>query len=316
MKLADLDLNLLVPLEALLIEQNISRAAVRAGVSQSAMSKTLSRLRTTFGDDLLIRAGQEYCLSPFAEGLVPELEEALATLGRVLGRRPTFDPATDRHVFKIAAIDALEYLIIKPLVDHLSLEGPGVALEIHAVEGEATRDMLRNGDIDISLTSIEYTKNDLSQEMLFADRRVCAVWRGVPGIGEQLTYEQLMTLPHAAYDWAGFDVLSGEYAEWEYMDKVPVRLVDVRLLMRLFMLRGTSLVTFAWESMARAVADIADIRVVEPPFEPTFTAHRMIWHPRDTSDPAHAWLRQQIRSIVDSLDVDRSPAMPSAEVLA
>jgi DNA-binding transcriptional LysR family regulator len=296
------------------MERNISRAAVQVGVSQSAMSKTLGRLRTLFGDDLLVRAGQEYHLSPFAEEILPELREALLTLERTLTRRPQFDPRVDEHVFRISAIDALEYLLLKPLIDLVTASVPGVSLEILDVAGEETLDKIRSGEIDLALTAVEYPKNDLSQQDLFPDRRVCAVWAGLPGIGDTLTMEQLLSLPHAAYDWAGWDRHGGEYPEWSWMGQLPVRVTDVRLLMRLFMLRGTNLVTFTWEAMARSVAEMADIRVVEPPFSTPTTRHRMLWHPRNTSDPANQWLRDRLIEIAKPLDTPvTAPERPANE---
>lgn len=313
MKLVDLDLNLLVSLEALLREQNISRAATRVGVSQSAMSKTLGRLRTIFADDLLVRVGQEYHLSPFAETVVPELQEILTTLEHTLTRRPSFDPATDQRVFTIAAIDSLEYLIVKPLVQRIMKDAPGVSIEIHAVDGEATLGMMRRGELDLTLTPVEYRWANLSQEILFLDRRVCVVWNGIPDIGERLTEEQLLTMPHAAFNWQGYSTQPERYGEWEFLPQIPVRVTDARLLMRLLMIPGTNLVAFAWEAVAAQIAELADLRVVEPPFEPAVIPQRMLWHPRDTSDPAHKWLREQIAEIASTV-VTSAPMPVELEV--
>ncbi len=303
MKLHEIDLKLLVPLEALLSERNISRAALRVGMSQSAMSKALSRLRIQFGDQLLIRVGQEYCLSPFAESLLPDLQDALITLDRTLARRPRFDPRVGRRVFRIAATDSLDYLLIKPLLQRIAEDAPGVSLEIRTVAGEETLNDIRSSEIDLCLTSITYPKSDLAQQVLFADRRICVVWAGLAGIGEALTQEQLLRLPHLAFDWTGWNLFTSEYPEWGWLERLAVRATDVRLFMRLFMLRGTNYVTFTWESLGRSIAEFADIRVVEPPFPSTIVQHRMLWHPRDNSDPGHRWLRDQLVEIVESLGV-------------
>ncbi len=105
MNLRNIDLNLLVVLDALLSERNVSRAGQRIGLSQSAMSAALARLREVFHDPLLVRVGRELALTRNAEELTLPVRETLARIEQTLLQRRTFDPKTDAHTFSISASD-------------------------------------------------------------------------------------------------------------------------------------------------------------------------------------------------------------------
>src|SRR5215471_10447572 len=105
MNLAQIDLNLLVSLDALLAERHVTRASERVGLSQPAMSSALARLRILFGDELLVRVGREYQLTELALELREPLRQLLQLAEETVQRRPSFNPATDRRVFTVVASD-------------------------------------------------------------------------------------------------------------------------------------------------------------------------------------------------------------------
>src|SRR5690348_10719963 len=118
--LAGIDLNLLVVLRALLGERHVTRAARRVGLSQSATSHALARLRELYGDPLLVRRGKELVLTPRALRLLPTLERGLSDLKAVVDAEPAFDPRSSRHRFAIGMADYGQAVTLAPLLAALA----------------------------------------------------------------------------------------------------------------------------------------------------------------------------------------------------
>src|SRR5215472_796790 len=131
-KLANLDLNLLVSLDALLAERSVSRAAERLGLSQPSLSASLARLRRHFRDDLLTRVGNHYELTPLAAQLGEQTTSALAAVARVFASEPDFDPATSEREFTVLISDYAIAVLGPPLAALLQ-QAPHVRLRLHQV---------------------------------------------------------------------------------------------------------------------------------------------------------------------------------------
>src|SRR5919202_1020063 len=134
MNLRQINLNLLVALHALLVHRNVTRAADQVGLTQSAMSGELRRLRGLFGDELLVRIGREYHLTPLAEELAPPVAEIIAAVEQTFSRRLSFEPRTDQRSFSIAMTDYAMLVLMQPLLLRLAREAPRVALHIHPLQ--------------------------------------------------------------------------------------------------------------------------------------------------------------------------------------
>jgi DNA-binding transcriptional LysR family regulator len=144
MSLAGKDLNLLVALRALLEEANVTRAGERIEVGQSSMSTALSRLRLQFGDELLVRVGRDYELTPLARLILPQLQRTLPLIENALMSHEAFDPATSKRVFRIMMSD-YSALRLKPLLAKALIQAPGIQIDVlplPATPTEADRDMM------------------------------------------------------------------------------------------------------------------------------------------------------------------------------
>src|SRR5688572_18861743 len=111
--LSEVDLNLLVALDALLEARNVTAAAARVGLTQPALSRALARLRATFGDPLLVRTARGMRPTPRAEALAVPLRRALGDVARLLAAPSAFDPASARREFAIAGTD-FTFLVLLP----------------------------------------------------------------------------------------------------------------------------------------------------------------------------------------------------------
>src|SRR5438093_9544645 len=130
MRFNKLDLNLLVALNVLLTEKNISRAAERIHLSQSAMSNALARLRSYFVDELLVPSGRQLILTPRAESLVEPVREVLMRIESTIAAQPQFDPSTASHTFTLLVSDFTTTVFVPALLERLFHEAPGVRLDL------------------------------------------------------------------------------------------------------------------------------------------------------------------------------------------
>src|SRR3954453_7591331 len=137
MALGGTDLNLLLPLKVLLEEGNVTRAGQRLELRQPAMSAALARLRRRFDDELLVRSGRDYELTPFARDLLPEVQHALRLMGSAMHLEDEFDPATSQRTFRLSMSDYAISVVHEPLVRLVEAEAPGVRLSIENLGPDA-----------------------------------------------------------------------------------------------------------------------------------------------------------------------------------
>jgi LysR family nod box-dependent transcriptional activator len=299
--LGRVDLNLLVALEALLDEANVTRAAERVHLSQPAMSDALQRLRRLFGDELLVRVGRQYQLTAFAMELREPLHDLVQMAGDIVQRREAFDPAADSRAFNVVASEYSAYILVHPLLQRIATVAPGLSLRLlRSTHGEPEK---TTSDILLGLwPGTGVAESGMQSEILFNDRWVCAVWTGNTRVGDRISLEDYMQQPHAVSQLSltgGLGMADRKIRELNRPRRVQVS-VDSFVLLPL-LLQGTPQVALILERLGRKLATVADIRLVEPLFDTPPLAEAMYWHSRNTSDPAHRWLRTMLRSVADHL---------------
>ena len=303
MNLRNIDLNLLVILDALLTERNVSRAGERIGLSQSAMSAALARLRDVFHDPLLVRVGRDLALTRNAEDLIVPLKESLGKVEQILLRRPGFDPATDARTFSISASDYAGLVLLTPLVRMIANEAPNVTIHLLPRARDAAR-VLQTSQADIVIEPIElFGPNDYPTASLLSDRWLCAVDANHPDInGDTLTEKQFLEFPHLVYGIGDDRQLN--LADQHLADAGVQRRIEVTVesfLLSPFLIKGTRLVSLVLERAARRLIGTVDIKLLESPISVPDIHEAMYWHPRHTTDPGHRWLRAKLLSVAQQL---------------
>ena len=285
MNLASVDLNLLVTLNAVLTEKHLTRAGEQLGLSQPSMSHALGRLRRMFDDELLIRIGREYELTPLATELLDPLRNILKEIELTIERRPHFDPGRDERVFTVAASDYATYLVFQPALQRIQHEAPRVHLQIHPLRPRA-REETEAGEIDMSIWPLDVGP-DLPHEVLFTDRWVAIAWEGHDEVDDTLSLDQFLALPHVAY-LPGIleDRMAAEHPE----ETIAMSLESFFLLP--FMLTRTRYIAVVHERLARRLQSLGDFKILELEFETEPITEAIYWHPRLTLDPGHRWLRE------------------------
>jgi len=290
MNLRQFDLNLLVALDVLLAERNVTRAGERLFLSQPAMSGILARLRDAFQDELLVRVGRNFELTALAGELAGPVTECVRQIDDLLNLRRPFTPESARWSFRIAASDYVVFLLLGPLLKSLTTLAPDISVSFCALE-PVMSDRLASGDVDFAVLPMEVEPN-LPSVPLFEDSWICAVWSGHPHAAQKFTLDEFLALPHLSFRLAGPD--HGSIAENYLADLGHERKIVAStesFATAPFLLRDTSLVTLVPRRLGERLQQAADIRLIEPPFDVPPLREKLIWSPRYTASAAHAWLR-------------------------
>src|SRR5215469_2512033 len=299
-----LDLNLLVALDTLLEERNVSRAAARQHLSQSAMSSALSRLREYFGDELLVSVGRRMEPTALALSLAPQVRNILQQVRVTIETRPTFHPATAQRRFRIMTSDFLIEVLLADVVRQLATTAPGIQLEIMA-SGEAALAAFLRGDIDLIIAPDRNLLEEHPRTLLFEDTFSCVVWSGNTAVSDPLTIEQYAAMGHVAVQFAPNQLTMLEQWFQERAEKGQGIERRIDILAPTFgvvphLVVGTQRVATMHSRHARLYQELLPLRVVDPP--PGFpTMREMVqWHRHLDSDPAIRWLVALLTSFAAS----------------
>lgn len=191
-----LDLRLVRYFAVLMEEQNVSRAAERLDISQSALSHALARLRVALGDPLVVRSGTSMVATRRALELAPIASAILRDLDRMLPSFEVFDPPTARTRFVMSSTWYLDDLLMPLLVARLQRDAPGVSLETWPPNSQRGDDWIANGEIDFRLGWVPEPAPELRFQGLYVDRCVVVARQGHPLLEQRLTLEQFLAAGH------------------------------------------------------------------------------------------------------------------------
>src|SRR6201988_3764761 len=276
MDLRQVDLNLLVAFDVRMSEENVTAAARRLSVGQSAMSSTLSRLRALLNDPVLERRGRTIFPSPLAEALVVPVREALSRFNSILTEPPVFDPERDRRSFTVMASEYAALAVLQPLLVELRNAAPHVELHIHPVSATFLHDMTADTvDLTIVPLAADSITDSFGYQTLYSDPYVIAVDAANPLVSSEITLEQVSWLPY----------LAGNNGN----SPTPLRTQRDRLAIPRrwegttgfaiapFLLRDTPLVTVLPASFASTVAEGARLKLLATPMALEPLGEAVVW---------------------------------------
>ena len=295
MHLSQIDLNLLVGLEALVKERNVTRAAKQVGLSQPAMSNVLRRLRNTFDDPILVRHGRNMVPTQRALHLVEHANEALRILESAL-RTTDFDPSTSQRVFRICVSDYTCDVLVRHWHADLRREAPGITIELHPPPAHGSLEPLERGSVDLLFGAFTNLRPPFHEVALF-DETFAVVARAdhphmTQGGIDLETYLQLdHILVHPLGPGGGHGIVDTVLASMNHERNVPLHVSYFGTA--LHSVTTSDLVATLPKRFVDLHATDAHV-VVEPPLDiPAFTI-RLAWHTRDHADAGVAYLRQGI----------------------
>jgi DNA-binding transcriptional LysR family regulator len=301
MSFLTLDLNLLRVFDAVMTEQNLTRAAVRLAMTQPAVSNALKRLRDALGDDLLIRTAHGVKPTPRAETLWPAVRTALAGLEEAVAPDQAFDPADANNTFRLAMSDATAALWLPSLVRKIESEAPGIQVRMVPLTTREPRPMLLRGDIDLAigffpgvvaqLSAGQTSVSQVRHEQLYAGRYVCVMRKNHPLAKGELTLDAYCAANHLLVSFSG--------RAQGLVDEALVQLNRERrivLTVNQFFTGGrvvasSDLLTVLPRHLIASTGITSALIWKELPFSMPTVHIDMLWHERDTRNPAHKWLR-------------------------
>ncbi|AUA09812.1 Nodulation protein D 2 [Streptomyces malaysiensis subsp. malaysiensis] len=294
--MAHVDLNLLVALDALLEENSVTAAADRLHLTPPAMSRTLARIRRATGDDILVRAGRSMVPTPRALELREETRDLVRRATAVLTPVHRLDLARLNRHFTVRGHDALLAALAAPLIARVGATAPNIRLSLLAESVDQPH--LTRGQVDLEIGANEPGRPELSCEVVGTDRMVLALRRGHPLAKGRVGVDRLVRMAFVTVSRRG-----------RLHDAVDDALAERGLRRRVIASLPTSAAALDVVSRSDAVAVVAE-RVCRPasarlglvtrrlPLELPPTPVVVTWHHRHDSDPAHAWLRGEVRSVL------------------
>ena len=296
------DLALLVALDALLEERNVTRAAALLSVSQPTASGLLVRLRKLFDDPLFVRTPHGLLPTPRALALAPALKRWLADAGALVFGQP-FEPSSASWTISVAANDYIQAALLVPLLERVRRRAPHVRVAVRPAQTDRVAALLADGELDLNLTSTTEIKAlDLPSRLLYEERYVCAIRQGHPLNAEpEVTLDQFCSHPHVLVS-----PTEGRFAgpTDEALARLgrtrPVVLSVPGFLVLPSILQTDDLIAVVPERLLKGRS--SGLRTFAPPLSIPGFGVIALWHARLHQDPAHRWLREQIAATARDID--------------
>lgn len=301
MQFNNLDLNLLVALDLLLVERNVSRAAERMHITQSAMSNALARLRDYFGDELLVPVRRRMELTPRAELLKEPVRDILVRIELSVTAMPLFDPATADRTFRIFVSD---YTLTTLVPRFLQMIAPGrypIQFEFRPQSDQPHR-TLERGEADLLIIPSQYCAKEYPSEVVYEEEFVCIAAKDHPRIGKTLHRETFCRERHAVMRPPNN---ATSYETLIMRDLGIVRDVDATTFSFAtlpYLVAGTHRLATIHARLAHEAARHLPIKLLKLPFDIPPMRQTMQWHTYRSNDPALIWLRDAMRAAALKMD--------------
>lgn len=294
-----LDLNLLVTLEALLAEQNVTKAAARLHLSQPAVSAQLSRLRDMFDDPLLIPVQRGMTPTAKAIELLAPLRQALDGIRATVASHSNFDPAKAKLIVAIACTDYMQAAAIKPLVKQLRKSAPGVRVALRTLDASQLESQMARGEVDLAFMTPQTAPPSLRSRPLFDERYVLIGRRNHPRLRRAITVEEFAQLEHVIVSPRGGGFVTpvdDALAALGHKRNVVLSAASF-----LFVPEIVAESDFVALVPARLVHDRTDkLKQVECPFPVEGFSMAMVWHERSHGHNGLRWVRETVVSLINA----------------
>jgi DNA-binding transcriptional LysR family regulator len=298
MRFNHLDLNLLVALDVLLEEQNITRAAGRLHMTQSALSGILRRLRAYFEDELLVQVGRTMTPTLLGKDLQIPVREVLLKIQTSIAAKPVFDLSQSKRHFRIMASDYLINVLFAEVIHRINAEAPSVTFELMS-PGETAVEMLMRGEIDLMIAPEQHINAEHPSQLLFEEQHVCVVWEGNTSIREPFTLENYLELGHVAAAFGRSRTPAIE--EWfmhQYACKRRVEVITHDFNTIPHLLIGSQRIATMHSRLASLYSQLLPLRLLPPPVKIPVMREYMAWHRSLDGDAMLVWLRGKLMETV------------------
>ncbi|WP_437678998.1 LysR family transcriptional regulator [Sorangium sp. So ce131] len=297
------DLSLLLALDVLLRERHVTRAAKRLGITQSAASQRLARLREFFGDVLLAPGRPLLALTPRAQALADPLAQALASLRAAIQAGAPFDPSTSERRFVLLGNDLLEAAALPRLMAILAREAPRAAVRVDRVDADFVK-RLERGTAELAFVPEFLVPPSLRQLRLPDEPFVTLMREGHPAASRRLTLERYLELGHVLIAPHGMPGSLVDRA-LEVVGRRRRVVAQVQHFVTVPFLVAASDLVVTCPAAVAALAAPFGLRAARPPVELGLDRASAVWHERVHDDPGHRWLRAQLVEVIGAPPASR-----------
>ncbi|CAB3727635.1 PCP degradation transcriptional activation protein [Paraburkholderia rhynchosiae] len=287
-----MDLNLLRVFDKIYEHRNLTQAAEQLGVTQSALSHNLRRLREVFHDDLFVRRGMSMEPTARANALHEPVRRIMETLLSEVLAMSQFDPGTARREFSLAMVDMAEVVFLPPLMQHLKKHAPMCTLRTRRMPNENIADALEAGSVELALGNITTVKDSIYRQTLFQHDYVVLAWKHHSRIRSTLNWKAYQTEEHVVVASGSDDHLRGNILERKGIRRKIF--VTVGGFLSVPWLKGTDLLATVPTRLSEDIATAADVKQYPLPDRASPYGLYSLWHARQHNDPGHRWLRESI----------------------
>ncbi|HDY8050667.1 TPA: LysR family transcriptional regulator [Vibrio vulnificus] len=295
------DLNLIPIFVAIFEEQNLSKAAARLDISQPAVSKALARLRDIYDEPLFHRSPSGVEPTSFAVDIYPAMLTAFKNFTSTLSASSEFEAKVSNRIFSIACVSVASYELMPQLLKQIRQHAPNISLEVHPLFTEDYESDLRLQRYDLIIDMAPRGWTTLKVEPIFSERLMVVCCADHPRIADACSVAQFLAEEHVVVSrWHARKSLMSE----EDIADLAQRKIAYRASGALEMLpviHGSEYIGMLPESTINAFAGTYNIKAVSLPFDHDVYDLCAIWHPSRSSESAHQWLRNQLKSAVKVL---------------
>ncbi len=303
MSFLTLDLNLLRVFDAVMTEQNLTRAASRLAMTQPAVSNAVKRLRDALGDELLIRTAHGVKPTARAESLWPAVRRALADLEEAVAPR-SFELAKAHVTFRMAMADATAGLLLPPLVRVIEKDAPGIDIRMVPLTTREPRPLLLRGDIDLAIGFFPgvvaqlqgATETPIRHERLYAGQYVCVMRKEHPLADKELSLDAYCQANHLLVSFSGRARGLVDDALLSLNKERRILLTVNQFFTAGKVVANSDLIMVLPRHLIEATGMTNALVAKELPFAMPEVHIDMLWHERDARSPGHQWLREQLRN--------------------
>ncbi len=302
-----IDLHLIRVLHTVLTERSVSKAAIRLGMYQPAVSASLKKLRELAGDPLLVRSGAGMVPTDAGLRMLQPSASILRAAESMFSDARGFEPSSARQTFRIAASDFLDPLFLPQLVAQIKQQAPHCVIEILPLSAESDyRARLAQGDMDVVIGNWLKPPDDLHLGRLFGDEVVCLVARDHPAVRRSsqggwdpaswLAAEHIAPTPTHP---GARGVIDEHLDSLGLQRNITARCPHFGLIPS--MVASTLLVLTTGRQYCERYVDKLPVKILPCPVVFPRLLYYQLWHERTHTSSAGRWLREQVKSVAASL---------------
>jgi DNA-binding transcriptional LysR family regulator len=291
------DLNLLLAFDALLRERNVSRAAEHLGLTQSAMSHALRRLREFYEDPLFVRIGDAMKPTPFAEEMGDSVLEIVSAVQHKLLAQASFTPMSSTRVFSLCMTDMGELVFLPRLISELQIVAPNCRIRTSQLPTEHIANSLERGDTDLAIGSHYIQDPNLFQQELFTHSFCSIVSTTYPC--NEVSLEQFLSMKHVSVVLSDrskrYDQFIDELGHQRQIYLTTPHFITVPMILE----KNPNLIATVPSELGKTFLRYNAVKVIKTPIKSPSLHLRQYWHPRHHHDPGNIWLRQLVKLLFD-----------------